>query len=437
MFEGAQDAVTQVSPDYCPPRYDDGYGEIPDWALAVTHQDALVYYIPGYSEYPYPLSTAPTNFFPPAFESFGHEYSPFRPLPLKAPPNNFAGSPQDFDGSAQSEGFGLSSPQHPVLHSASFPSSSYGSPSSSSYQSPETAVSPFQPWPVSPVECPVHHDSQNHQQTTAVLSPQPREIPGSTDATRPRAIENVAIADSGLGRTTVQSTHRQPTNLRRRRNPSISHPAPTPQLKISPKLHQGSLPGLNKTDDDPDLCEATQRQASIVSSSSQPEINPNIHQTSFPSSSGAHCASSSSKQWGGWPSRPPSSVTSSIETAAGPHTPTDLRTRNRFAANKCRAKSKAAIANLEEREREIAREREALKKEEHQLREQVFFLKEELFKHDSCGCAGIRSYLGAMAKHTVERAVHVPVDDSSEPPAQVGKQGDGNMRPGSTRPGLR
>lgn len=207
MFEGAQDTVTEVSPDYCPPGYDGGYGEIPDWAPAVTYHDALVYYLPGYSEYP--LSTAPTNSFSPAFESLGYEYSPFRRLPLETPPpNNSAGSPQDFDRPVQSGGFGLPSPQHPVLHSTLFPSSSHRSPSSS-YQSPETAVSSLQPWPVSPMGCPVHHDSHNHQQTTAILSSQPREVPGSTEATRPRAIENATIADPSPGRTAVQSTRRQ------------------------------------------------------------------------------------------------------------------------------------------------------------------------------------------------------------------------------------
>ncbi|KZF26637.1 hypothetical protein L228DRAFT_235684 [Xylona heveae TC161] len=67
--------------------------------------------------------------------------------------------------------------------------------------------------------------------------------------------------------------------------------------------------------------------------------------------------------------------------------------RNRLAASKCRQKKKEWTSNLETRARDLQNEKNQLALMCGSLREEVLYLKGELLKHSSCGCASIRDYL--------------------------------------------
>lgn len=67
--------------------------------------------------------------------------------------------------------------------------------------------------------------------------------------------------------------------------------------------------------------------------------------------------------------------------------------RNRVAASKCRQKKKEWTSNLETRARELQNSKNQLSVMVGSLKEEVLFLKGELLKHSTCGCARIREYL--------------------------------------------
>lgn len=82
---------------------------------------------------------------------------------------------------------------------------------------------------------------------------------------------------------------------------------------------------------------------------------------------------------------------------ARPAPPTQ-RTRNRDAANKCRAKTKLAVADLESTERAMSTEHRELAATARGLRDEVLLLKNELLAHGNCDDSLIRQYLTNQAR---------------------------------------
>lgn len=80
-----------------------------------------------------------------------------------------------------------------------------------------------------------------------------------------------------------------------------------------------------------------------------------------------------------------------------------LQARNRAAANRYRAKTQAAVAQLEAEEREVTIKRQSLLVCAGELRDEVFQLKNELFRHANCGCPRIEGYLENAAQRAYAR----------------------------------
>ncbi|ROW15696.1 hypothetical protein VPNG_02193 [Cytospora leucostoma] len=80
------------------------------------------------------------------------------------------------------------------------------------------------------------------------------------------------------------------------------------------------------------------------------------------------------------------------------HASQALRERNRAAANKCRRKSKAVVADLEATERELSDEHEQLSQTARGLREEVLALKNALLVHGHCEDEVIQQYLANSAR---------------------------------------
>ncbi len=78
-------------------------------------------------------------------------------------------------------------------------------------------------------------------------------------------------------------------------------------------------------------------------------------------------------------------------TTAQQQQPTSQRDRNRMAATRCRAKTRAAIQRLEEDER-------ALEERNNLLTAEVAALREHLLLHHNCNCVAIRQYLRNVAR---------------------------------------
>lgn len=79
--------------------------------------------------------------------------------------------------------------------------------------------------------------------------------------------------------------------------------------------------------------------------------------------------------------------------------PAVQRERNRMAATKCRAKSKAAISQLEEDERAVTEERNNLFAQKEVLVDEVLNLRMELIRHGHCvGDNNIQNYLQNAAR---------------------------------------
>lgn len=76
----------------------------------------------------------------------------------------------------------------------------------------------------------------------------------------------------------------------------------------------------------------------------------------------------------------------------------DPRARNREAANRCRAKSKVAVAELEATERAMGAEHQALTLTARSLRDEVLDLKNQLLMHGNCGDELIQQYLTNSAR---------------------------------------
>lgn len=78
--------------------------------------------------------------------------------------------------------------------------------------------------------------------------------------------------------------------------------------------------------------------------------------------------------------------------------PQALRERNRAAANKCRRKSKAVVADLEATERDLADEHRQLSQAAGSLREEVLALKSALLAHGHCEDEVIQQYFANSAR---------------------------------------
>ncbi|KAK4451400.1 hypothetical protein QBC34DRAFT_400899 [Podospora aff. communis PSN243] len=70
-----------------------------------------------------------------------------------------------------------------------------------------------------------------------------------------------------------------------------------------------------------------------------------------------------------------------------------IRARNKTAASRYRAKTQAAIAIMEAEERDVSSRRQALIACATQLKEEVYFLKNEILRQAECGCPLITGYL--------------------------------------------
>lgn len=85
------------------------------------------------------------------------------------------------------------------------------------------------------------------------------------------------------------------------------------------------------------------------------------------------------------------------QTQAQAREQSGIRTRNREAANKCRAKTKKAAADLESAERAMSTEHRELSATARGLRDEVLWLKNELLAHGNCDDHLIQQYLTGQA----------------------------------------
>lgn len=97
------------------------------------------------------------------------------------------------------------------------------------------------------------------------------------------------------------------------------------------------------------------------------------------------------------------------ESQSQPARPTQ-RTRNRAAANKCRTKTKLAMADLESTERAMSSAHQALAATARGLRDEVLLLKNEVLAHGNCDDTLIQQYLTAQARKVGENALQVQQD---------------------------
>lgn len=86
----------------------------------------------------------------------------------------------------------------------------------------------------------------------------------------------------------------------------------------------------------------------------------------------------------------------------------DPRARNREAANRCRAKSKVAVAELEATERAMGAEHHALTQTARSLRDEVLQLKNQLLMHGNCDDEVIQQYLANSARLVGSGVLGVP-----------------------------
>ncbi|PSR85704.1 hypothetical protein BD289DRAFT_482601 [Coniella lustricola] len=77
------------------------------------------------------------------------------------------------------------------------------------------------------------------------------------------------------------------------------------------------------------------------------------------------------------------------------------RQRNRLAATKCRAKSRAAVAELEATERGMRYHNTKLSATAMELKDEVLALKNEVLRHGNCDCVHIKEYLANAARAIV------------------------------------
>ncbi|KAF2238869.1 hypothetical protein EV356DRAFT_504194 [Viridothelium virens] len=72
--------------------------------------------------------------------------------------------------------------------------------------------------------------------------------------------------------------------------------------------------------------------------------------------------------------------------------------RNRVAASKCRQRKKDWMSGLEIRARDLQSQRATLSAYAASLRDEVLYLKDQMLRHQGCGCTKIREYLNDQAE---------------------------------------
>ncbi|KAL9096986.1 MAG: hypothetical protein Q9165_000950 [Trypethelium subeluteriae] len=72
--------------------------------------------------------------------------------------------------------------------------------------------------------------------------------------------------------------------------------------------------------------------------------------------------------------------------------------RNRVAASKCRQRKKDWMGGLEVRARDLQSQRATLSAYAASLRDEVLYLKDEMLRHQGCGCTKIQEYLNEQAE---------------------------------------
>ena len=72
--------------------------------------------------------------------------------------------------------------------------------------------------------------------------------------------------------------------------------------------------------------------------------------------------------------------------------------RNRVAASKCRERKREWMNGLEDRARTLQTERNHLSAYAGSLREELLYLRNEMLKHQGCGCTKIRKYLNGQVE---------------------------------------
>jgi len=85
------------------------------------------------------------------------------------------------------------------------------------------------------------------------------------------------------------------------------------------------------------------------------------------------------------------------------------RERNRMAATKCRAKTKAAVTQLEIVERDASDRREVLNSEAAALRSEVLFLRNMVLEHHSCRCVDKQNYIRNASELLGRHGEHNPI----------------------------
>ncbi|KAK4192333.1 hypothetical protein QBC35DRAFT_447646 [Podospora australis] len=279
-------------------------------------------------------------------------------------------------------------------------------PSSTLQLHEDTVVLPLRPWPIthtSGLAAAVADYGVGQPHQTSISSARTTleetgrtEYPFQTNASEESPLPSFV----GSGRPVAPYTRRQPRKPRHR--DSVSKPTlpppPLPPLNVYEESSSKPPSVLSKRSIHPDTEDSyPQRQR-------RRESVPALKRSQSSTSSTAPSSTLS----GEVPRELALSMAlpSSIDTALVSPTfaSDDIRARNRVAANKCRAKNKVAIAELEDRDHEVILERNELKKEVSILQEQVYLLKQELFKHSDCDCAGIRAYLSSLAQQIVQRA---------------------------------
>ncbi|KAI9667552.1 MAG: hypothetical protein M1821_000368 [Bathelium mastoideum] len=100
--------------------------------------------------------------------------------------------------------------------------------------------------------------------------------------------------------------------------------------------------------------------------------------------------------------------------------------RNRVAASKCRQRKKEWMGGLEARARELQTQRTHLSAYVASLRDELLYLRDEMLKHNNCGCTKIREYLNGQAEvmspsvnlHQLMTNLPASIGDQSLSPSQ-------------------
>lgn len=96
--------------------------------------------------------------------------------------------------------------------------------------------------------------------------------------------------------------------------------------------------------------------------------------------------------------------------------------RNRVAASKCRQKKKEWTQNLEDRARDLQKDKNNLRVLVESLSEELYYLKTQCMEHRDCECDGIRRYLNDPAH--VLASEEVPFDQKASIDVTSDEQGE-------------